>query len=98
MHGRNLEGDPLGQLAKSFCRESTVARESKGTTKAGFQNRNDQVNLGRTDPPLPGNDHLQLLYRMKCLDCGHRYHANGSDIWLRKCSSCQGGRPDSFRG
>ena len=25
---------------------------------------------------------------MECLDCGHRYMANGCDIWLRKCPVC----------
>lgn len=26
---------------------------------------------------------------MECLDCGYKYYANGSDIWLRKCPQCQ---------
>ena len=29
---------------------------------------------------------------MKCLDCGHKYFANGSDIWQRKCKKRQGGQ------
>ncbi len=26
---------------------------------------------------------------MECLNCGYKYYANGSDIWLRKCPQCQ---------
>jgi hypothetical protein len=36
-------------------------------------------------------DHLQYAYRMECLECGHVYGANGSDIPKRKCPECQGG-------
>ena len=72
-----------------------MPRHSKGTTKPGYKNPNNQLNLGRTDPPLQGNDHLQVLYRLKSLKCGHIYRANGSDIWQRKCPICQGGMPDS---
>ena len=25
---------------------------------------------------------------MECLDCGHKYLANGCDVWLRKCPAC----------
>ena len=25
---------------------------------------------------------------MECLECGHKYLANGCDIWLRKCPAC----------
>ncbi len=45
---------------------------------------------GRTD--ISGTDNNQWFYEMECLDCGHRYLANGTDIWQRKCPSCQGGR------
>ena len=27
----------------------------------------------------------------KCQKCGHEYHANGSDIFQKKCPNCQGG-------
>lgn len=26
---------------------------------------------------------------MECLNCGHNYRANGTDIWQRKCPKCQ---------
>ncbi len=68
-----------------------MARKSQGTTTVGYKNKHQQVVLRRTD--IPGNDHLQWVYELECEDCGNRYGANGSDIWLRKCPRCQGGRP-----
>jgi len=63
------------------------------TTRAGYINRNNQENLGSLG--LTGTDHNQILYRMRCGDCGEEYAANGSDIFQRKCPSCQGGRPST---
>lgn len=62
------------------------------STVDGFQNKNNQVNLGRTDPPRPGTDHVQNVYVMRCLVCRRNYGANGSDIWQRKCPYHQNGR------
>ena len=59
------------------------------TTKAGYVNKNGQEVLQATD--LPGNDHNQVVYVLRCGSCGHRYGANGSDIWQRKCPTCGGG-------
>ena len=42
---------------------------------------------------LPGNDHLQYIYVLRCERCGNEYGSNGSDIFQRKCPSCQGGMP-----
>ena len=39
-----------------------------------------------------GTDNNQYFYEMECLNCGHKYYANGTDIWQRKCPACQGGR------
>ena len=39
------------------------------------------------------NKNNQKFYAMECLNCGHTYKANGTDIWQRKCPKCQGGRP-----
>jgi hypothetical protein len=64
---------------------------SKGTTEIGFENRNGQVVLMATD--LPGTDHNQMTYGLGCRHCGEEYGANGSDIYERKCPSCQGGQP-----
>lgn len=61
------------------------------TTDPGYINRNNQMNHGRKEKS--DNHYNQWFYEMECLDCGHRYNANGSDIWLRKCPKCQNGRP-----
>jgi hypothetical protein len=68
-----------------------MKRENKGTTITGYINQNNQRNNGKTE--YKGTDVNQWLYDMECMDCGHRYYANGSDIWLRKCPKCQGGQP-----
>jgi predicted RNase H-like nuclease len=65
----------------------------KGTTRAGYINRNGQINIGRTEPLRAGTDHGQYIYIIKCTKCGERYGANGSDIFERKCPFCQRGRP-----
>ena len=70
-----------------------MTRKSKGTTEPGYENPNRQRNLGKTDPPLPGNDHNQVTYIVECLHCGHRYGANGSELHIRKCPKCQDGAP-----
>lgn len=64
----------------------------------GDINRNDQILIARTD--LPGNDHLQYIWVLVCARrdaddalCGHRYGANGSDFFQRKCPKCQDGAP-----
>jgi hypothetical protein len=63
------------------------------TTQTGFVNGNGQRNDGPLG--LPGTDHNQMLYRMRCERCAHEYAANGSDIHHRKCPNCQGGQPSS---
>ena len=57
----------------------------------GYSNRNRQTVVRATD--LPGNDHLQRIYVLRCGACEREYGANGSDIHLRKCPACQGGAP-----
>ena len=74
-----------------------MAKSGAGTTIPGYQNRNGQVVVRRTD--LPGNDHNQRIYVLRCSDCRHQYGANGSDIWQRKCPKCGGGWPGlNFNG
>jgi len=63
----------------------------KGTTRIGYVNRNEQEVVCRTN--LPGNDHLQKTYVLRCKRCGAEYGANGTDIWQRRCPWHQGGRP-----
>ena len=56
------------------------------TTDAGYINKNNQKNLGYRGP---SETHVSAkFYEMECLDCGHRYMANGCDVWLRKCPAC----------
>jgi ribosomal protein S27E len=52
-------------------------------------NRNDQVNLGRTN--MRGTNPTNWFYKMRCQKCLHEYLANGSDIFQKKCPACQGG-------
>jgi len=61
------------------------------TTKVGYVNRNGQIVVHPTR--LPGTDHLQRVYVLRCGKCRHLYGANGSDIFQRKCPQCGGGRP-----
>ena len=57
------------------------------TTDVGYINKNNQKNNGRVGKS--DNHYNQWFYEMECLNCGHKYNANGSDIWLRKCPNCQ---------
>ena len=47
----------------------------KGTTEPGYKNRNGQVVVRPTH--LPGTDHNQYIYVLRCGVCGHEYGANG---------------------
>ena len=58
-------------------------RQSRRTTEIGYVNRNGQEVLAATG--LAGNDHGQYVYILSCQICGHRYGANGSDIFQRRC-------------
>lgn len=56
------------------------------TTDWGYINKNNQKNLGyRGESETHYN---QRFFEMECLDCGHKYMANGCDVWLRKCPKC----------
>jgi len=61
------------------------------STRPGFVNRNNQQVVRSTG--TPGTDYMQTVYEIRCLDCGTRYGANGSDIFQRRCPACQNGRP-----
>jgi hypothetical protein len=66
-------------------------KESKSTTTPGFVNVNDQEVIRRTK--LNGNLSGQRVYELRCLDCSSNYGANGCDIHIRRCPSCQRGAP-----
>jgi hypothetical protein len=63
--------------------------ENLGTTAPGYVNRNNQLVL--RDTGQPGNDHNQRIYVLKCQNCESEYGVNGSDIFQRRCPTCQGG-------
>lgn len=79
-------------IGDDFGEEDEVeTRGSAYSTRVGFTNANNQTVLRPTG--LPGTDHGQSIYVLQCGPCSEEYGANGSEIWLRKCPKCQGGRP-----
>ncbi|MDP9193492.1 MAG: hypothetical protein M3P06_17505 [Acidobacteriota bacterium] len=64
-------------------------RLTRLTTEIGFINRNRQEVVRKTD--LPGTDHGQRIYVLRCGACETEYGTNGSTIYLAKCPSCQQG-------
>jgi hypothetical protein len=65
-------------------------KESKGTTKIGFVNRNGQVVIRNTGHV--GTDFGATVYQLAYSVCGKVYGANSADIFERKCPD-HGGRP-----
>ena len=63
------------------------------STQILYVNRNNQKVHGTRG--VAGNDNLQYAYKMECMveGCGHIYNANGTDIFQRKCTRCQSGKP-----
>lgn len=61
------------------------------STQAGFLNPNNQQVLGPTG--MLGTDHGQKVYVLECQTCAHVYGANGTDIAIRRCPACGGGKP-----
>ena len=82
------EGVSLARGSSAGLDEASLLRSS---TELGYVNRNQQVNLGSRG--LPGTDHNQVSYCLRCGKCGAEYGANGTDIFQRRCPRCQGGRP-----
>lgn len=79
----------LHQVGKFEKKNHDVLRTSGSAGKTlteGYVNSRNQKNCGCTGKE--GNHKGQLLYAMKCLDCGFEYEANGCDVWLRKCPKC----------
>lgn len=60
------------------------------TLDIGYVNKNNQKNLGYRGKS--DTHYNQKFFEMECLDCGHKYMANGCDVWLRKCPKCQADR------
>lgn len=76
---------------RSESTQQALAAFGLPTTAPGSVNRNRQLVVRRTE--LPGNDHQQRVYELRCLECDHHYGANGSDIFQRRCPNCGGGAP-----
>ena len=57
------------------------------TTDSGYINKNNQKNLGYRG--VSETHYNQRFFEMECLECGHKYMANGCDVWLRRCPVCQ---------
>lgn len=57
------------------------------STDKGYINKNNQKNLGCKGKSE--THYNQRFFEMECLNCGHKYLANGCDVWLRKCPVCQ---------
>ena len=90
-----VEGWILGTtwppIKQKRCTRKSRKRPKVETTQSGFVNRNNQRVINGTD--IPGTDHNQVVYILSCLSCGHRYDANGSDIFQRRCPTCGQRRP-----
>lgn len=71
--------------------EASTIRVSGYSARPGFTNANGQTVIRPTG--LAGTDSGQSVYVLRCGHCSEEYGANESDIWLRKCPKCQGGRP-----
>jgi membrane-associated phospholipid phosphatase len=82
---------PVVQTPKSKPSGPGPRRVNRHTTDIGHCNKNQQVVVRRTD--LPGTDHGQRVYVLRCGVCSHEYGANGSDIFLRKCPKHDRGAP-----
>lgn len=78
------------KIKVSRTKEEKMNMIEAKSTDIGYVNKNNQKNNGIT--PHEGTDNNQYFYEMECLNCGHKYYANGTDIWQRKCPACQGGR------
>ena len=92
-HKYHANGSNIYERRCPTCQENSHSkreRTNKNSTVGGYVNKNNQRNNGKTS--IPGTGNGQWFYDMECLNCGYKYHANGHDVWLRKCPKCQGGR------
>ncbi len=70
--------------------DATDKKKRQELTVPGSINRNGQRVVGflRNDP----SNSLNKIYEVACTLCAYDYAAYGSDLWQRKCPSCQDGR------
>ena len=74
-------------MRNAKCMTAEVGGSVVNSTESGYINKNNQKNLGCVG--VSETHYNQRLFQMECMDCGHRYLANGCDVWLRKCPHCQ---------
>jgi hypothetical protein len=65
---------------------ATTAR----TTWPGEKNLHGQEVVRKTGARSESHPN-QRVYHIRCSKCRHEYGANGCDLHLRRCPSCQGG-------
>ena len=63
------------------------------TLVVGYINKNNQKNLGYRGKS--DTHYNQNAFEMECLECGHKYLANGCDVWQRRCPVCQPTRKEN---
>ncbi|WP_206678056.1 hypothetical protein [Martelella limonii] len=91
VHPRRQTAKPAPERMHQQHPERQQQHRHAKTTRPGYRNRNGQIVIA--DTGLPGTDHNQRIYQLCCGRCGHNYGANGSDIHLRRCPACDGGKP-----
>jgi hypothetical protein len=72
-------------------RNSAGRGNRRPTIEPGYTNKNGQTvvsSTGLDSVSFPG----QKIYRLHCSKCELEYGANGCDIHIRRCPSCQKGR------
>lgn len=92
-HGKVFEVNESGVITiwnhVASCLEEYKKYFLFHSTDVGYVNEFSQKNMGKTE--MKGTGYLQHLYAMRCEKCGYEYHANGHDIFLKRCPNCQGG-------
>jgi hypothetical protein len=68
---------------------SFLMPQTRPSTLVGIVNSNNQRVLARTE--LEGTIRNQRVYVLGCGQCGEEYGANETDIFQRRCPSCQNG-------
>lgn len=81
--------DQIDRARRMVTSQDQVTWEQ--TTKVGYRNEHGQEVIRKTTAigTIPG----QRLFVLRCSACGYVHEANGCDIHLRRCPSCQDGPP-----
>jgi hypothetical protein len=81
--------DQIDRARRMVTSEDQITWEQ--TTKVGYRNEHAQEVIRKTTAggTIPG----QRIFVLRCSECGYVYEANGCDVHLRTCPSCQDGAP-----